>query len=361
MIAPRRRVAQLVRENLPKVDRQSKLRLDINENVVGWPDAAVREVLGSITAADLAAYPETVRLYQALARHHHVAAANVVVGAGSELVIRYVFEAFLEPGREVLILDPSFAMFDVYGRLYGADVVTVAFDAALEMPIERLLAAISPRTRLIAVANPNNPTGTVFSADDLVSLAARAAAVGAIVLVDEAYFYFCEETLAPRAAALDNVIVTRTFSKAFGLAGVRLGYGLASEPVVAAVQTVQPIDHVSALAVKFGLYAIAHEELAWDYARAVHQGRRHLVSSLRGMGLRVVDGAGNFVLVDFGAERLRIVDALAPHALVGATVRLPFANDYVKITVGPAAEMTRLVDLLRPALATIAAARGPEE
>lgn len=358
MIRPQARVLRLVREQTPKIDRQAKLRLDINENIAGWPPELVRDLLSAITPGDLSTYPETHALYAALARRHHVTPAHVLVAAGSEQAIRYVFEAFLGAGAELLILDPSFAMFEVYGRLFEADVVKAPFDAALQVSMDEVLRRLTPKTRIVAIANPNNPTGTVFSTGDLSRLASRAAACDCLVLIDEAYFYFHDQTMAPLVEEFDNLVVTRTFSKAFGLAGVRLGYALGAPPVIAEVQKLQPIDHANVFAAKLGEYAIEHEDLAWEYAREVAAGKTYLIAALRALGLAIVDSHANFILADAGADRARLVRGLQDHVLIGTTVRLPFPNEYVKITVGPVRQMERLVGLLKPLLADRAAGAG---
>ncbi len=358
MIGPQARVQRLVREQTPKIDRQSKLRLDINENIAGWPAALVRDLLSAITPGDLSTYPETHALYHSLARRHGLTPAHVLVTAGSEMAIRYVFETYLGAGTELLILDPSFAMFEVYGRLFEADLVKVPFDVTLHVSIDEVLRRLTPKTRIVAIANPNNPTGTVFSTADLSVLARRAAALDCLVLIDEAYFYFHGETMAPLVEDLGNLVVTRTFSKAFGLAGVRLGYALGAPAVIETVQKLQPIDHANVFAARLGQYAIEHEDLAWEYAREVAAGKTYLVTTLRALGLTVVDSHANFILADVGADRTRVVQGLQDHVLLGATVHLPFPNEYVKITVGPVRQMERLVDLLQPLVADRAAGAG---
>ena len=350
MIRPQPRVGRLVREQAPKIDRQAKLRLDINENIAGWPAALVRDLLAAITPGDLSTYPETHALYASIARRHAVTPSHVMVTAGSEMAIRYVFEAFLGPGTELVILDPSFAMFEVYGRLFEADIVRIPFDAALTVSMDAVLRCLTPKTRIVALANPNNPTGTAFAVADLLTLVARANELDCLVLIDEAYFYFHAETIAPFVAEFDNLVVTRTFSKAFGLAGVRLGYALGAPAVIGAVQKLQPIDHVNVFAARLGQHAIEHEDLAWAYAHEVADGKAYLIGALRGLGLAVIDSYANFVLVDAGARRVRMVEALREQVLIGTTVRLPFPNEYVKITIGPRRHMERLVDLLQPLL-----------
>lgn len=350
MIIPQLRVRQIVREHVPKTNRLLKLRLDLNENIVGWPAELVRDLLSAITPDDLSAYPETYGLQSSIARCHSLTSAHVMVTAGSEMAIRYVFEAFLGTGSELLILDPSFAMFEVYGRLFEADVVKVPFDTALKVSMSDVLRQLTSKTRVVAIANPNNPTGTVFCTDDLLRLLTRAAALDCLVLIDEAYFYFYEGTMAPMITQFDNLIVTRTFSKAFGLAGVRLGYALAAPRVIEAVTKLQPIDHVNVFAAKLGQYAIEHEELAWDYARDAAAGKAYLVGELRTLGLKAIESHGNFILADAGSNRAGIIRDLQQQVLVSANVRLPFSNDYLKITVAPVRQMQLLMSILLPCL-----------
>ena len=347
MIIPQLRVGQLAREHAPKINRLSKLRLDLNENIAGWPAELLRILLSTITPDDLSAYPETYELHSSIASHHNLKLDQVIVTAGSEMAIRYVFEAFLGPGTELLILDPSFAMFEVYGRLFEAEVIKVPFDTFLKVSMSDVLQQLTSKTRVVAVANPNNPTGTIFCTDELLLLLRSAAALNCLVLIDEAYFYFYGCTMAPIITQFDNLIVTRTFSKAFGLAGVRLGYALAAPAVIAAVAKLQPIDHTNVFAAKLGQYAIEHEELAWEYARDAAAGKTYLVGELRTLGFTVIDSHGNFILVDAGPHRAEIIRSLEQLVLLGTNLRLPFSNQYLKVTVGPVQQMGQLLALLR--------------
>lgn len=342
------RVAALVRKFSPKKDRVGRIRLDLNENVSGLPPEAVKAILAGITPEVLAAYPETTGLYEDLAAFHGVTPAHVMVTSGSELAIRYLFEAFLGPGDQLVVLDPSFAMFDVYARMLEAEVVGVPFGVDFHVPAARVLEAISPRTKVVAIANPNNPTGTVFTERELLEIADRAAAVGAICLVDEAYYYFYPHSVVEHVVSRENLVVTRTFSKACGLASIRLGYAVGSPAVVELAQRVQPIDHINALAVSAGRYLLAHEDLVWSYARLVVDGRRMLVAELEKMGIPTVVGEGNFVLADFGDRRDEIINALkASGVLLGTTLRLPFGSQLVRFTVGPPAVMAQVIEMLR--------------
>lgn len=349
---PRPLVERLSRTSVPQSGRYSALRLDKNERCAAWPAAVVRAMLRGLSGHHLAAYPEPGALYEKLAKHHGVGTDQIAVTAGSELAIRYLFEAFLRRRDEVVLLDPSFAMFEVYARLYGARPAAVAFGPHLDMAPERILRRIGPRTRIVALANPNNPTGTVLAEEALLEIVRRAAVRGALVLVDEAYFHFYGRTMMGHVPRHDNLIVTRTFSKAWGLAGLRLGYAVGPRAVIASLNRVQPIDHVSASAAHVGAYLLDHEELVDRYVRQTEQGQRSLVSELEKLGVPVRSGYGNFVLADLGGAKDRIVAELRSRGvLVGAALRLPAHPGWVRVTVGPASEMKRFLAVFRAAWA----------
>lgn len=332
-------------------ERYENLRLDKNENTAGFTQSVIEDMMRGITPAFLAAYPEPARLYRKIAASHGVDVDNVLITAGSEMAIRYLFEAYLEEGDEIVVLNPSFAMFEVYAKICGATIVWVDFDRGFHVESKAVLERIGPRTKIIAIANPNNPTGTVMSQEDLLCIVREGAAHGALVLVDEAYFYFYPETVAPHCRAHENLVVTRTFSKACGLAGVRLGYALSSPDVIKEMSKLQPIDHASNFALKLGEYLVDHNELVLAYVREVEKGKALLLTELAVLGLKAHGGAANFVLIDLGARHDEIVERLtAQGILVSHSLRFPFETGYVRVTVGPEGQMRVFVTGLRAAI-----------
>ncbi|TAJ24521.1 MAG: histidinol-phosphate aminotransferase family protein [Nitrospirae bacterium] len=350
-VAPRRTVAGLIRTSVPQVGRYGLLRLDKNERCTGYPTSLVRAMLKGLSGHHLAAYPESRLLYEKVAKWHGIGTAQLAMTSGSELAIRYLFEAFLESGDEVVLLNPSFAMFDVYARLCGARVAAANFDREWQVDEDEILRRITSRTKLVALANPNNPTGTVLEDAAILAVLRRAARHGALVLVDEAYYHFYGKTMLMYLPQHDNLVVTRTFSKACGAAGIRLGYAIGHPDVIAALNKVQPIDHLNVLAIKVGEYLIDHEQLMQDYVKKTRAGQRYLLAQLKTLGLTALGGYGNFVLADLGRKHDAIVQALRDHRIhVGATLRLPFSSSFVRITAGPIPVMRRVAAVLRTVL-----------
>ena len=347
MIQSRRALQDVYRYPVPQAGRYGKLRLDKNESPVGFPAHVIAEMIEGVSPEFLAAYPEPYTLYRKIAQWNGVEVENVLLASGSEMAIRYLFEAFLTPGDQRLILNPSFAMFEVYGKICGARVVTQDYDRRFRISIPSLLDRIGKRTKIVAIANPNNPTGTVIRQPDLLRIVRKAAKGGALVLVDEAYFFFYNETMLPHCRELENLVVTRTFSKACGLAGLRLGYAVASPAVIKEMMKLQPIDHANCFALKLAEWLIDHEEVLWAHVKEVAEGKAFLVRELRKLGVKVVDGAANFVLFDAGKKKDEIVDRLQQQdILVAAHLRLLFHASHVRVAVGPVSQMSRFIEVL---------------
>ncbi len=220
-----RRTVETLKEYHPPLGGRDGLRLDFNENVDGC-SPRVLQTLHSITAETLNKYPEREPGERAVAKHLGIASEQVLLTNGVDEAIHLLAETYLEPGDETLIAVPTFSMYEIYALATGAVVRTVQSGEALDFPASELLQAITPKTRLICIANPNNPTGAIATREQL--LAIVQAAPQAAVLIDEAYIHFGGESLLDQVGIIDNLFVSRTYSKAYGLAGFRLGALLGS-------------------------------------------------------------------------------------------------------------------------------------
>jgi histidinol-phosphate aminotransferase len=246
-------------------------------------------------------------------------------------------------------------MYDVYARMFEALPVAVPIDDDLTLGGERLLEAIAPDTRLVLLASPNQPTGTVLSPELLAAVVERAAEVEALVLVDEAYFPFADATLLPQVAERPNLVVTRTFSKAWGLAGARVGFAAADPEIVHTLYKVRSVYDITALSAHCLRVLLAHPEVAADYVAEVDAGRELLVSRASAAGLQPVPCPTNFLPI-------RVAPRVDPAALVAALeqrgylVKGPFGapclRDFVRVTLGPPALMSDFADALDQALAS---------
>src|SRR5258708_7441295 len=224
MLKPRESIARLSPYQSPSVCRDG-LSLDLNESMCGWW-AGVLARVGSVSAADVSLYPQREVGERLVANFLGIAPEQVLLTNGMDDALSLLFTSYLSPDDELLFADPTFVMYPMLGEAIGAQVMRLPSGEDLALPVANFLARISPRTRVIAIANPNNPTGLAVSSADLLKIAESAP--DAAVLIDEAYFDFCGaaltcRTMIPDLARHPNLFVARTFSKTYGLAGLRLG------------------------------------------------------------------------------------------------------------------------------------------
>jgi histidinol-phosphate aminotransferase len=272
--------------------------------------------------------------------------------SGVDEAIHLIALTFLEEGDEALICTPTFFMYDVSIGMMTSQLKRVQSDDSLEFPFDRFMAAITPRTRLIIIASPNNPTGATVSREQLLAIAK--AAPQAVLLVDEAYFHFHGETTLKDVSTVPNLIVGRTFSKAYGLANLRAGMIAGDARLLGYVRKVTSPYNMNGVALAVLPEALADEAyLAW-YVDQVKTGRERVFAALKQLGVRTWPSAANFVLMDIGAKHTELVNAMRTHGvLLRDRSSDPGCAGYVRITIGVEEQMTRGIAALRASLAEI--------
>ena len=347
---PRRTVLAMPEYHPPLAGRNA-LRLDFNENTIA-PSPKVIERLRQITAEDLTKYPEREAVECTAAAYFGLQADQVLLTNGVDEAIHLVCAAFLEEDDEAIICTPTFFMYEVSSRMMTSHLIRVQADATLEFPCQRFLAAITPQTKLIIVASPNNPTGAVVSREHL--LAICAAAPQAVVLVDEAYYHFFGETLFADVGKVPNLLVARTFSKAYGLANLRIGLLAGSADLMAYVRKVSSPYNVNGVALDCLPVALADEEYVAWYAEQVNSGRARMMDGLRAMGVDFFPSHANFVLMKIGAKHAELVAAMRVRGvLLRDRSTDPGCDGFVRITIGVEDHVTRGLAALKESLQEI--------
>ncbi len=341
---PRARVLAMPEYHPPLAGRNA-LRLDFNENTFA-PSPRVFAKLQQITAAGLTVYPEREPVERIVAQHLGVESNQVILTNGVDEAIHLMACAFLDDGDEALICTPTFFMYDVSIGMMTSGLKKVQTDDSLEFPFERFLAAITPRTKLIIVASPNNPTGATVSREHLLAIAA--AAPEAVLMVDEAYFHFFGDSLLPDIATVPNLVVARTFSKAYGLASLRVGALFADARLIAFLRKVSSPYNVNGVALAVLPEALADAEYLNWYITQVHQGRERVFAALRQLGVRTWPSAANFVLMDVGPRHKDLCGRMRERGvLLRDRSSDPGCEGYVRITIGVEEHVTRGIEALR--------------
>lgn len=346
-----RTAVQELKEYHPPLGGRQGLRMDFNENISGCSPRVLAK-LHSLDAELLNRYPERESTERVVAEFLGLDPARVLLTNGVDEGIHLLCETYLEPGDEVLIVVPTFSMYEIYALATGARVVSVSSEDTIQFPIEAVLSCITSNTRLITIANPNNPTGTVASNQDLLRIVA--AAQGAAVLVDEAYFDFYGTTLMPEIGRHDNLFVARTFSKAFGLAGFRTGVLAGSTEQMRLVRRVASPYNVNGVALACLPEAIADQQFVSDYVQQVKRGRALLAAEFDSAGIRHWPSQANFVLGYFGEFRRAFVQEMRRRGiLVRDRNSDPGCAGCVRITLGTDNQNQHLIRELRVTLDAI--------
>jgi len=340
-----RAAVQKLQSYHPPLAGRLGLRLDFNENTVGCSPRVLAR-MRTLDAEALARYPDREPVEREVARFLGLDAAQLLLTNGVDEAIHLLCSTYLDAGDEAIIVVPTFAMYSLLAQAEGARVVEIRSGPDFGFPAEALRKKISPRTRLIAVANPNNPTGAAVSEEILLQIAE--AAPHAALLVDEAYFEFHGETLLTQPERPSNIIVARTFSKAYGLAGLRIGVLVGEATQMAMVRRVASPYNVNAVALAVLPEALEDTAYVDRYSAEVRRNRCVLEQELGALGLHYWPSRGNFVLVRVGPAHKEFVRSLRNRGiLVRDRDSDPGCEGAVRLTIGSDAHTQTLVAALR--------------
>lgn len=280
------------------------LWLDKNENADPELAKLTAALLSEIDPVTIYSYPECTPLYKKLAMYLGIGADHLLLTAGSDGAIRSVFEAFLDPGDVVVHTMPTFAMYGVYSKMYGARVVPLAYQPSDEGPflnaedVVRTILEIKPK--LVCLPNPDSPTGTVFNPNEMREIIEASGKSGALILIDEAYHPFYEHTVLPWVDEYGHLVVTRTFAKAWGISGLRIGYAVSCPDVARLLHKVRPMYEVNTLAVAMADKILDHVDEVMASVNRLNAGRDTFVGDMKLLQLRTLVTHGNFLHVEFG-------------------------------------------------------------
>lgn len=277
-------------------ERSSVLRLDMNENPEGLPRELFDAVISKITPEYIATYPEKNRLRELLSEHNGTAYENISVTAGSDEAMRLIFHCFGQPGKKLLTVTPTFEMYGVYAAMFGMEHKTVGYKKDFSIDSADILQAIDRDTRLIILLNPNSPIGYTYSEDEVRKIIEKAKVLGSIVVIDEAYHYFYTPSFMHLIKEYDNLLLLRTFSKLFSMAGLRIGYVSGTPQLIDYIEKAESTFNVNNIAILFAQEVIQNQELIDRLADTECKGRMWLVEQLRNAGYRTLAMEGNYIL-----------------------------------------------------------------
>ena len=327
----------------PAEGRADKVRLDFNENTTGC-SPAVRRALAKLTSKQLAMYPEYQAPTAPLARYFDVRLEELLLANGGDDALRVFFDTFVEAGSSVLICEPTFPMYRYYAEIAGACVKTLHYSGEMAFPLAAVLKALRENPRVFFLANPNNPTGTLVdkAAIEKILKAAR----GTAVVLDEAYADFSGVTGVPWIRRHPNLFIAKTFSKAAGLAGLRLGAVIAQRESLALVRRALPPFPVNAAALAAGVAAVQERRTIERYIRETKRLREWFAAELQRRNVRVFPSACNFLLADFGSSGPALFGRLTRNGILIRERSKDLGPGFARITVGTQKELQEFLRIL---------------
>lgn len=331
----------------PAEGRAKKLRLDFNENTSGCSPAVIR-ALAKLSPKQIAMYPEYEHSTQRLARYFGVKPDELLLTNGGDDALRSFFDAFVDAGSSILICEPTFPMYRYYGEISGAQIQALRYTPEMDFPLKYVLEALQQRPRVLFIANPNNPTGTLLQLCDIERV--LQVATHTAVVIDEAYVEFSGTTVLSWIDKYSHLFVARTFSKATGLAGLRLGVVMACAESIAILKRGMPPYPVNLAALVAAEAAIRDQKTVQRYVRENQATRRWFEEQLQALGVKTYPSAGNFLLVDFGARGPALFGAFERQGILVRERSKDLGPGFARITIGKRKEMERVLRAIRRSL-----------
>jgi len=345
VLQPREAVLKMAPYSPPTGGRADKLRLDFNENTVGASPKVIEALRGQLTPEGLSVYPEYSETKQELAAFFGVDADDFILTNGTDEAIQVLINTYIDDGDQVLVLQPSYAMYRFYAELAGAVVRELPYRVQkLAFPLEELLEAITPHTRAVLIANPNNPTGTGTSRAGIERILEKSE--NAAVLIDEAYYEFCGVTALGLLQDYPNLFVSRTFSKVYGMAAMRFGCLFSQNGNVDFLHKAQSPYSVNTVATMAARAAIQDRAYIEKYVTEVLAARELLYVGLEKLGIPYYDSKANFVLFQAGTRAIPLRDELRRRGVLvrDRSYEIPGC---VRVTVGTRDQIRRFLTELR--------------
>lgn len=328
--------------------RFGKLRLDKNERVSPFPPSTWEAIVSELCPEYVTAYPEVSELYKELANFHGIDQRQLTVTAGLDGGIRNCFDLFVSASSRVVTLEPTFKMVDIYSGLYNVKRVPIRFDSNLKLNLEQLLDSVDLEPSLIIIANPNSPTGTTIAEQNLIKLIGKAEQRSIPVLIDEAYHGFSSSTSLPLVNEFSNLIVGRTFSKSFGLAGCRVGYLVSNPTLTERLLKFRAMYEVNAIGAFIAVAMLRRYQEVETYCTEVITARNKMCELAANCGIGAINTEANFIHLDFGKNKLCVLEYLRDsNVLVRDEVNIPELARYLRVSVGPMSLMEPLAKALK--------------
>ena len=341
-----KKIAGLRRDKISLSSRKDYLRLDKNERVSNFTSKIINKI--QLDSFDLTAYPETGKIYKQLSKINKLSKENFVLTAGSEFGIRMCFEYFCtNRKKKIITLEPTFGMVEVYSKLFNLKQIRINYNKKFNLNFEKLYKQINKTISLIVLANPNSPTGTIIEKNLIINILKKSKRLNIPVLIDEAYEGFYAYSYVKLIKKFSNLIILRTFSKSFGLAGLRAGYLMSNKKLIRELYKYKPMYEINSAASKAVLFLLSNQKYVKNYINQTLIGKSYLEKEFKKIDIPFLKTHANFIHIKLGSKKKKIETELKKRKIL--TRKGPGVKgyeDYLRITLGPKKQMKKVVSVL---------------
>ena len=300
MIEAKKNIMKASRINDRGSDREGFIRMDKNERNFSFSKNFIKDVKLKINSEDLSSYPNQQKLYDKVAKIFHIKKENLLITPGSDAAIKYIFETYLKKRDEVIYLHPTYAMIDYYAKLFQCKIKKITFDKNLNLDTKKLIYSINKKTKAVILANPNQPTGTIIDKKKLKKIIYLSKKFNFLLLIDEAYIDFCKKnSVISEINRYNNIFVTRSFSKAFGLAGLRLGFIASSKNNIKELIKVKPLSDINSLSIKISLLLLNNIKEVEKNIKNINLSKEKIANFCKKNNITFINSKTNFVHLQF--------------------------------------------------------------
>ncbi len=290
--------------------RIGQIRLDKNERADPHIKFFLEKLKKNISSDLISAYPEFGLIYKKLSKKLKISSNNLVFTAGSDQAIKNTFELFYKKNKDVITIDPTFAMVDIYCKIFKTNQLKIGYDKNLKLRVSDIYNSINKNTCLIIIANPNSPTGTLIKKNDLIKIIKKAEKFNTKVLLDEAYYEFSNYNFLSKIKLYKNLIIIRTFSKIFGFAGLRCGYVISNKDIIKKYFAIKPMYEINSIAVKALEIVLNNSKFIKLYLKEMRQGEEFAKVFCKQNNFKFIKCHANFFHIDFGHNPKKIQNYL---------------------------------------------------
>ena len=333
----------------PMQNRGEYLRLDMNENPEGLPKEFVDKVKKKITPEFLSTYPEPNKFINEYAKFINFDSNQITITNGSDQAIRYILQTFGDKINhgEVLTVTPTFEMYDVNCNLLGLKHIAIQYNDDFSIDVDKISSSINDNTNIVVLLNPNNPIGNVYTDAEVKKIIEKAKHHNAIVVIDEAYHYFCKKTFINLINEYDNVIILRTFSKLCSLAAIRLGVVISNSNIIHFLNNLKLTFDVNSIALLFGLELVKNKELFNELIQIEREGRNYIIDELKKHNYYLYYAESNFICFKPKNKTVNeLKELFFENKILVKTYNNTFLKDYIRISTGSKKIMKMFVDAL---------------